>query len=432
MRRLRLRAHEKTVGRFDEIPSILIIGDFAFPYGTGAASRVYGYARGLIGAGARVKVLCVEPSWNIGSTLNAAASGNYRGIEFEYSCGRVSRPRSRFGRGLLRLAKWSRFAYAVHQWAAEVDGVDAMIVYSRRLRWIAAARVLCWTTGAELVHEDCELVFRFSADTVRTRLKRFAYERVAFATYDGCIAISTFLADYCSRRLRHGIEALLVPVLVDVEEFGPGDGSGEIADRVTFCGGLDHLEARNVVETFALVAGDFPSIRLQLVGTARRSEALAGLRSLADELGVSGRVEFTGQVVREDLVGLLGSARVLVLPRPSGLFSQAGLPTKMGEYLASGRPVVVTANGDIGLYLHDGVDAYLVPPDDVAAFGERLRHVLEHPGEATEVGRRGREAARSTSTRWPTVGASSTTWASCRWRRDLGVFERGEAATART
>jgi glycosyltransferase involved in cell wall biosynthesis len=106
------------------------------------------------------------------------------------------------------------------------------------------------------------------------------------------------------------------------------------------------------------------------------------------------RVDFTGQVVREDLVGLLSSARVLVLPRPAGAFSQAGLPTKVGEYLASARPVVVTANGDIGLYLRDGVDAYLVPPDDLAAFGERLRYVLGHPDEATEVGRRGRQAAQ--------------------------------------
>ena len=63
---------------------------------------------------------------------------------------------------------------------------------------------------------------------------------------------------------------------------------------------------------------------------------------------------------REELFERLRTARVLALPRPAGSFSQAGLPTKVAEYLASGRPVVVTAVGDLPLYLRDGVDAYLV------------------------------------------------------------------------
>ena len=43
-------------------PNVLIVGDFSFPYGTGASSRVFNYARGLQAAGARVKVICVEPT----------------------------------------------------------------------------------------------------------------------------------------------------------------------------------------------------------------------------------------------------------------------------------------------------------------------------------------------------------------------------------
>ena len=54
---------------------------------------------------------------------------------------------------------------------------------------------------------------------------------------------------------------------------------------------------------------------------------------------------------------------------------------------------MVTRTGDIDTYLADGVNVYFTPPDDEAAFAERLRHVLGHPDEAAEVGRRGREAA---------------------------------------
>ena len=83
---------------------------------------------------------------------------------------------------------------------------------------------------------------------------------------------------------------------------------------------------------------------------------------------------------------------MLALPRPAGAFSQAGLPTKMAEYLASGVPTVVTAVGDLPLYLRDGIDAYLVAPGDPAAFGARLCEALADP-DAALVGRRGRRVA---------------------------------------
>ena len=228
-----------------------------------------------------------------------------------------------------------------------------------------------------------------------TQAKRWLYEHVAFRAFDGSLVISTYLRDYCVRHLRAEARALLVPILVDVSEFAPdGDEGSEIGDRIAYCGYLNQPEVRSVIESFAALAPDFPELELLLIGGARRPEAVPAVWELAGRLGVADRVRTTGKVKREDMPALLRSARVLVLPRPAGAFSAAGLPTKVGEYLATGRPVLMTANGDISLYLKDGVDAYLVAPDDLRSFTERLRYVLEHPSEATRVGACGREAAR--------------------------------------
>jgi glycosyltransferase involved in cell wall biosynthesis len=69
------------------------------------------------------------------------------------------------------------------------------------------------------------------------------------------------------------------------------------------------------------------------------------------------------------------------------------MPTKLGEYLATGRPVVVTATGDIPKYLHDGVEAFVVEPGDVHSFSEALERALYNP-VAAEVGRAGQRLAR--------------------------------------
>lgn len=383
-------------------PNVLIAGDFSFPYGTGASSRVFNYARGLQAAGARVKVLCVEPGGRGDATLNVAARGEYRGVPFEYTYGRTTRPSSTAHRRALKLAKWPRFARAARRSASDTGGLDAMLVYTRSLPWIAVAWLSCRLLGATLLHEDCELPFVWKAETPSTRVKRWLYQNVAFRAFDGCLVISTYLDAYCRRYLRPGAGTLLVPILVDVTDVSPDEGdTGErggapalpaAGGHVVFAGSLDHREVDDLLAAFAPVAAEFPELRLELLGAAKRAASLTALRARIDELGLNGRVDFSGALPREQLFERLRAARVLVLPRPAAAFSQAGLPTKVAEYLASGVPTVLTAVGDLPLYLRDGVDAYLVPPGDTAAFGARLREALADP-DAAAVGRQGRRTA---------------------------------------
>jgi glycosyltransferase involved in cell wall biosynthesis len=269
-----------------------------------------------------------------------------------------------------------------------------VLVYSRSMPWLAAARVLCSATGALFIHEDCELPFAWQADGAAPDLRRRIYEHWAFRLFDGCIAISTWMDEYCRRHVRPGAGVLVVPILVDVEAFDAdaGDLSGD-GDAVVYCGYSTHPEVLDLVEGFAAVAATNPGLRLQVIGGTLRPHLIPRLLEHARRLGVADRLDLVGMVKRDDLPRRLRAARVLVLPRPDATFSRAGLPTKLGEYLATGRPVVVSAVGDIPAHLQDGVDAYLCAPGDVQEFAARLAYVLDHPGEAAEVGLRGRETA---------------------------------------
>jgi len=141
-----------------------------------------------------------------------------------------------------------------------------------------------------------------------------------------------------------------------------------------------------------VIAGEFADIDLEVLGSARMKASVDTLREQITQLGLEGRVFLPGSVPREELFDRLRAARVLVLPRRAGSFSQAGLPTKVAEYLASGRPVVLTSVGDLPRYLRDGVDAYFVAPGDPGRFAARLRDALEDP-HADAVGRQGRRTA---------------------------------------
>lgn len=377
-------------------PTVIIAGEkFGFPYGSGASSRVHAYAKGLLAAGARVTVLCVEPTEVDDESLNRAAAGTYDGVDFAYTYGRTSRPAGRRERLWLKATKGARFLWAVEASAARSGGLDAMIVYSRSLGWMALCRVACRRHGALFIHEDCELPYARRPDGPRARLRRWLYEHVAFRWFDGCLVISVWLENYCRQHLRAAAQVLPVPILVDVAAFEAAAGAPPVGDAIVYCGYATNPEVFSLVEAFAAIAADSPELRLRVVGGTLRPELLPRLEAHAARLGVADRMELVGDVRRDELPPILAAARLLALPRPDSLVSRAGLPTKLGEYLATGRPVVVNAVGDIPRYLHDRSDAYLVEPGEAESFARCLRHVIAHEAEASEVGRAGRETARS-------------------------------------
>lgn len=92
---------------------------------------------------------------------------------------------------------------------------------------------------------------------------------------------------------------------------------------------------------------------------------------------------------------LLSNAEMLLLTRPNNKQAHYGFPTKLGEYLLSKRPVVVSRVGDIDAFLIDGVNAVLVQPDDIAEIANKMMWVSNNPSESNELGLKGYDCAIS-------------------------------------
>lgn len=133
-----------------------------------------------------------------------------------------------------------------------------------------------------------------------------------------------------------------------------------------------------------------------LAGLDGASAVIAGdgpdrpaLELLAAELGLDGRVRFTGWVDPEERLALFRSSRVLAFPalwqEPFGLI---GL-----EALAAGLPVVASDAGGIPAWLTEGDGGLLVPPGDPDRLGAALRTVLEDETERARLSACGPEVA---------------------------------------
>jgi len=377
-------------------PRVLIAGTrFGYPHGSGAAARVAAYAHGLQDAGAVVHVVSMLTPRPSGSDPNGMPRGVHEGVSYEYACGTRTRASSFIGRRWLEAKVPIGVWRAAHRLFRRGAGPKAIIIYTWTPWWIAFAAMAARFSNAVCLVEICEMPFVYEARASRRAFKSWLLHAFAYRLVDGFIVISTELETYVRRHAPEGKRVIRVPILVSVSDFERVGSRDPDATRrqIAYVGSfLDEYELTDLMGAFALVARKHPDVDLMLIGNATPKQRET-LGTRAAELGIEGRVRLPGRVQRNHLPELLAQASALALLRRDAEFSRAGLPTKLAEYLASGRPVVVTAIGDIPRYLSDKVDAFLAPAGDLAAFAALLTYVLDHEAEAAAVGVRGRAVA---------------------------------------
>jgi glycosyltransferase involved in cell wall biosynthesis len=105
----------------------------------------------------------------------------------------------------------------------------------------------------------------------------------------------------------------------------------------------------------------------------------------AQRLELADAVALLGAVPRKEVAELLARSDIFVLP---SLFE--GLSNACIEAMATGLPVVVTDVGGMSELVRDGVDGFVVPPEDPAALAERIGKLIDDPTLAERFGSSGR------------------------------------------
>lgn len=157
----------------------------------------------------------------------------------------------------------------------------------------------------------------------------------------------------------------------------------------TFKDGVDIL-----IKSFAQFCSKHSGYQLRIAGRFGTAEDERIITGLVKEYGLEESVVFVGLVSAAEMPSFLMGATAVVLSRPDNIQARNGFPGKLGEYLLSKSTIIVTAVGDIPLFVKDKVSGLIVIPDDVEEFAAALNWVVEHPEEATRLGVRGEQLAR--------------------------------------
>jgi glycosyltransferase involved in cell wall biosynthesis len=261
---------------------------------------------------------------------------------------------------------------------------------------LCVAALACKLAGARFVFDQHdvapEMYLARTGDAGRPVLYRLLLllERLSYRLADHVIATNRSYRELAAARGRVPRER------ISVVRNGPGVGelpaprtNPTAADTVGFAGviglqdGVDHLVRAIHVLVHRLGR---TGLRCVIVGAG---DGLEPARRLANELGLTGHVTFTGWLPRQELTELLATVDVAVEPAPANDYSRRSTMIKVMEYMALGRPVVAF---DMPEHRHTAQDAALyAKPNDDADLARCIARLLDDEAERERMGRLGRE-----------------------------------------
>jgi glycosyltransferase involved in cell wall biosynthesis len=367
--------------------AFIIFGDsFTFPEGNAATNRVYTFARGFSENGINTHVICFQNEYV------ENCNGVTGGIKYYHPFNQTKRNDFFIVRRWLKFLKYFRAFILVRKISKE-EKIIAINLYTYLFLTHLFAFILSRFFKTKILFDRCEHPLQFYHNNVfeqtGAKLKLVLETKLS----DGMFCISDYLIDFYKKRGFDQHKLFLVPSTVDTERFNKQINSPLDYSYILYCGSLTILKdgVNILIESFKKISDMYPEINLVLIGKGDSVSDEIMIKDLVVNLNIEKRVIFLGQLPRTEIPAYLCNAKILALARPESIVADAGFPSKLTEYLATGNPVVVTKVGEIPQYLKDNETAFLTEPGSIDAFANKLDYVLGNYDSAKRVGINGKE-----------------------------------------
>ncbi|MCR5696845.1 MAG: glycosyltransferase [Marinilabiliaceae bacterium] len=210
----------------------------------------------------------------------------------------------------------------------------------------------------------------------------------------GMLVISNHLKEFFVSKGVNGNNVEVINMIVDPTRFDFVERKLP-SNYLAYCGivskskdGVDLL-----LRSFALYHKVFPEKKLKIIGRFDSDLSKTEIQKYLKEEKIEAFVDIVGLLPPSQMPNILSNAEMLLLCRPNNKQSYYGFPTKLGEYLLSRRPVVVSNVGEIGCFLSNKENALIVQPDSILDFANAMIWCSENPKMANSMAGNGYRVA---------------------------------------
>lgn len=366
---------------------IQIILNEPYPHGMACTRRIHFYAKGLKECGNDVKVLIPRPMESFGKAKNTVTKGTFEGIDFQYAYHSTIRSR------LFLRRRYHDFISFVNSFVLLINSKpNIILVTGSSFIYILLGKICASFLKAKYVRERSEVPFYEDEKISWIKELRIKAE---YQFFDGLIVISSRLSEFFLDDMSLRIKILEVPILIN-------SSNTELKNHIAvtnkptlvYTGSL--IDKKDgiliIIKAFYKMLKENLDLTLVLTGDINCSKDKDRILELIYNLGIKENVELTGYISQERLQKLTFSATALLLAKPDNRQNRYNMATKTGEYLLTGRPVIISSVDPVCQYLTHRENAFIVRPEEDEIFSE-IKFIVDNPNEATSIGLNGKQMA---------------------------------------
>lgn len=357
--------------------NIKIITNGNFPYGSASANFLRNFSLALI---ENYHIEVILPSGNYYGQSNKTKTlrkGEINAIHYRH-LGYTIHPKSHVGKLLDNiLAILLPFFYL---FKVKINKeCDLLIIYDITLFDLFFIMIFKKISRTKLIFILPEFYEKPSKGVALIKWNNFYWGLKYLLKYaDANIVLSYYLKNYLKDTLRIKKPTFILPNIIDPITFTAIKNQTQNY-TIGYVGSPTRKDGvEDLIKSFAILNKKYPNTSLLIIGDTINT-VLPNLKIMAEKLGIINKITFTGLVPYEEVPSLLKSCQMLALTRPSGVFAEAGFPTKLGEYFACKKPVVITKVGDIPFYFEDNKHVALVEPDDIESIACGFERIMFNP-----------------------------------------------------
>lgn len=208
---------------------------------------------------------------------------------------------------------------------------------------------------------------------------------------DHLVAPSTFLAEKIGDS---GYEIQVISNVVDIDSYIYRERSN-ISPRLIWMRSFHPIyNPEMAIKVLAKLRQSEPDATLTMAGNDKGLED--EVKTLAEKLGLSGAVRFTGFLDLEKKIKEFSAADIYINTNRID-----NMPVSVVEARALGLPVIATNVGGLPYLIENGKNGFLVANNDVDAMVESIKMLLDNPELTRKISRNGRALAENSA--WTTV-----------------------------
>lgn len=230
------------------------------------------------------------------------------------------------------------------------------------------------------------------------KVRRQLMLNLTFKFTDGFIVISEKLEKLINGIRKKSAYVLKVPILIDDAYKVITNRFAEDQPYILHAGALSETKDGMIAvfEAFAKACKQ-TAIPLKFILTIKvmQPQLMRKIELIIKNNDLGGRVIFKGLLSEKELDELRASCAMAIVNKPSNWQNDYNFPTKLGELLSAGVPVIVSSTGEMCKYLKDEETALFVPADDSDAIACKILQILNNPDLASNIRHNGKELAKN-------------------------------------